>query len=149
MTPIAELDHAVRNLTGRYCEAVVRFDLELFSSCWSDDAAWIVPNVKTTTGRSDIVALFSALRGEYRLCVQELLSGVIEPADDHGLAADACWQVRELQWPVDGAVRCVIGSYTDHVVLDGGSWRFARRRFDLLYRGPVDLSARVRPAARP
>jgi hypothetical protein len=147
MHPIAELDHAVRNLTGRYCDAVTRFDLDLFGRCWTADAAWVVPNVITTVGRDDIVELFGSLRTGFTLCVQELLSGVIEPVDD-GSAAEARWQIRELQWAADRPARCLLGTYTDRIVLEDGSWRFARRQFDELYRGPTDLSGRVRPPAR-
>jgi hypothetical protein len=142
MRSATEIDLAVRNLAGRYCDAVARFDIEAFRSCWTDDADWVVPNVKTTSGRDAIVRLFATLRGGFRLCIQELLSGVVEPAGE-GSAATARWQIRELQWRADGTTSCLIGIYTDRIVLDGGLWRFARRRFDALYRGPVDLSGAV------
>jgi hypothetical protein len=144
----AEVDLAVRNLTGRYCQAVVHFDVELFASCWATDAEWVVPKVKTTTGRDAIVELYQSLRGGFRLCTQELMSGVIEPAGEGSGAAGvatATWQVRELQWPADPerAPVCVIGIYTDTIVREDGRWCFARRQFDALYRGPVDLTGRV------
>ena len=147
MGTAAEVDLAVRNLTARYCDAVVRFDTELFASCWVTHAEWVVPNVATTAGREKIVRLFTKLRGGYRLCIQELLSGVIEVGEGSGV--DARWQIRELQWRSDGATVCVIGVYTDRVVFDDGAWRFARRQFDVLYRGPADLSGTLYDVAEP
>lgn len=145
MTSPGEVDLAVRNLTGRYCQAVVHFDVELFASCWATDAEWVVPKVKTTTGRDAIVELYQSLRGGFRLCTQELMSGVIEPVGEGSDRATAVWQVRELQWPADPerAAVCMIGTYTDTIVREDDRWCFARRQFDSLYRGPVDLTGRV------
>jgi hypothetical protein len=142
MGTAAAVDLAVRNLTARYCDAVLRFDAALFESCWTADAEWVVPNVMTTTGREKIVALFAKLRAGFDFCTQELMSGVIEPVGE-GSSADARWQIREMQRRADGSTNCVIGIYTDHVVYRDGAWRFARRQFDSVYRGPVDLSGTV------
>jgi ketosteroid isomerase-like protein len=97
MASAVEIDLAVRNLTGRYCDAVARFDVPAFTACWTLDAAWIVPNVRTFTGRDEIVRVFAKLRAPFRYCIQELLSGVITPAGE-GSGATARWQIRELQW---------------------------------------------------
>ena len=54
--------------------------------------------------------------------------------------ATATWQIRELQFPIDGAGVQLIGIYVDRCVLDGAQWRFASRAFRELYRGPLDSS---------
>jgi hypothetical protein len=141
-----EIDAAVRNRTGLYCEAVSGFDLDLFADCWMADARWEVPGAAPTVGREAIVGLFASIRAGYRLCVQELLSGVVEPDDDG--TAIARWHIRELQWRNDGEGRQLIGIYTDRLVPDGGVLRFASRHFEPLYRGGADLGGRLyRPAA--
>jgi hypothetical protein len=140
-------DHDVRNLAGRYCEAVFYGDAEIFTSCWMPDAEWVVPGGSVIAGREDIVALYAKLRAPFVLCVQELLSGVID-LDPHGRHAHARWQIREIQRRDDGRTNCVIGTYTDDVVRDlEGVCRFARRRFDVRYRGPLDLTGTIHPTS--
>jgi hypothetical protein len=142
-----EVDRAVRDLTARYCDAVARNDGELFASLWTADAEWIAAG-HTTAGRDRIARVFAKLRGNYVLCTQELMSGYVEPdpaAAGSSRGAEARWQIRELQWSQGAPVSCVLGIYRDHVVEEDGAWRFARRRFDILYRGPVDLTGALTP----
>lgn len=134
------IDRAVRTHTARYCDAVARFDEARFAALWAEDADWVVPGVATTSGRARITRLFGKLRGGYDLVLQELLSGFVVP-DDGGRGARARWQIRELQWRADAPPGCVMGIYSDRLVVVDGAWCFAERRFDVLYRGPVDLTA--------
>jgi hypothetical protein len=133
----SSVEEAVRNLTGRYCAAVVDFDRDVFGACWMTDAEWHAKG-NVIAGRDRIVRVFEKLRSQYSLCVQELLSGVIEPSSP--TAAGATWQIRELQFPIEGPGVQLIGIYDDVVVHDGERWRFARRSFRELYRGPLDTS---------
>lgn len=137
MTGTPPTAEAVRDLVGRYCDAVLHADADTFAGCWAADAEWVMPGREPVRGRDDIVAWFTQGRAGFRLCVQELLNGVIGEGT-------ATWQVRELQWPTDGPARCLIGVYHDVVVADdAGVARFRQRRFELRYRGPTDLSGRV------
>ena len=149
--PGAEL--RIRNLVGRYCEAVARFDVELFASCWTDDASWGLGGQPPTLGREAIIALFDRARRPFELCIQEILSGVVDgPAlgeGSHGGLRSARWIVRELQWKADRAPSCLIGIYTDGVHVEGTGARFHDRRFTALYRGPVDLTGTVTPLPGP
>jgi len=134
----SSVNDAVRNLTGRYCAAVVDFDREVFGGCWMADAQWHAKG-NVIEGRERIVRVFGKLREQYSLCVQELLSGVIEPVSE--TEASATWQIREMQFPIDdGPGVQLIGIYADRCVLDGDRWRFASRAFRELYRGPLDTS---------
>jgi hypothetical protein len=101
------------------------------------DAQWHAKG-NVIEGRERIVRVFDKLRRQYALCVQELLSGVIEVVSD--TEAAATWQIRELQFPPDGAGVQLIGIYVDRCVANGGQWRFASRAFRELYRGPLDTS---------
>jgi uncharacterized protein (TIGR02246 family) len=131
------------DLVGRYCDAVLRNDPEIFASTWRIDGVWVIPGRGEVTGRSDIVDTFTSLRRNYQLCVQQVLNGTVTPIDDQH--ATASWQVRELRWLPGGEGSELIGVY--HDVLDGSSpegWQFARRRFELIYDGGVDLPGRIR-----
>jgi hypothetical protein len=134
---LSSVEEAVRNLTGRYCAAVVDFDRDVFGACWTADAQWHARG-NVIEGRDRIVRVFGKLRGQYSLCVQELMSGVIEPVS--ATEARATWQIRELQFPLDGPGVHLLGIYEDHCVADGDQWRFARRSFRELFRGPFDTN---------
>jgi uncharacterized protein (TIGR02246 family) len=124
----------VANLAGRYCAAVLSGDPDDFADCWAEDAEWVVPGGYTYEGRERIARVFAKVREPFRLCVQELLSGVVEPrGHDSG---SAVWQIRELQWRTDGTQTYVIGTYTDDCARGhDGVWRFTRREFAEVQRG--------------
>jgi uncharacterized protein (TIGR02246 family) len=125
----------VENLAGRYCAAVLSGDESAFASCWHDDAVWIGPAGHVFEGRDRIRRVFAKAREPFRLCVQELLSGVVEAGEGSGVA-HAVWQIRELQWRTDGTQTVLIGTYTDDCRRgDDGVWRFARRQFTEVHRG--------------
>lgn len=137
------IDADVRNLVGRYCDAVLRVDVDGFASCWSDDARWLIPGDGTVEGRVAITDVFERIRPSYRQCVQEILNGTI--AYDGGDDATATWQIRELQWHDDGSVSQLLGVYHDTMARgEDGVLRFTERDFELLYSGPLDGSGRLR-----
>jgi len=144
-----EMSDRVRNLVGSYAEAVLRNDPALFADTWAADAVWSMPGAPTIVGRDDIARSFRDRRGTFRLCVQEILNGRITTAQAD--RATATWQVRELQWRADGTGSELLGVYDDVMVVGAdGELRFARRDFELLYRGPVDLRGNLRlPDAQP
>jgi hypothetical protein len=105
-----------------------------FAACWADDSEWVVVGGATFAGRERIVRVFAKARVPFRLCVQELLSGVVETTGEG--RARAVWQIREVQWRTDETQTYVIGTYTDDCVRGGdGVWRFARREFAEAQRG--------------
>lgn len=134
---------AVTNLVGRYCDAVLRCDLDLFTECWSADATWAIPGKGVVEGRPAIVDAFAEIRPTYLRCVQEILNTRVEPLDD--TRAGCTFQVRELQWRADGTGSELIGVYHDRVVVDAGRAWFTHRDFELVYNGPVALTGRLRP----
>jgi ketosteroid isomerase-like protein len=133
VTPLSVRDR-VSNLAGRYCAAVLSGDVKEFADCWADDARWAVPGGHEYESRTRITSVFEKVRVPFRLCVQELLSGVVEPhGPDH---ASAVWQIREMQWRTDDTQTFVIGTYSDECARDAdGIWRFTRRQFDEVVRG--------------
>lgn len=134
---------AVQNLIGRYCEAVLRADAELFGACWTDDARWRIPGEGVVEGRAAVVDTFTRLRAGYRRCLQQVLNTTVTRTDERTAAVAV--QVRELQWRTDGTGSELVGVYHDDVVTDPeGRAAFRLRDFEMLYRGPVDLNGALR-----
>ena len=116
MAPGAALGVAVHNLVGRYCDAVLRNDVESFANLWTEAAEWCIPRGGVLSGRAKIAETFREIRSTYRLCVQEILNSIIEALDP--VTAHATIQVRELQWRADGTGSELIGVYHDATGVD-------------------------------
>jgi len=134
-----ESDQGVRALVARSCDAVARADVDAWAACWRDDGTWVFPGREPVVGQPELRAAFASLSAEFDLCVQEVLSGW---ADLDGDRATARWYLRETQRSSSGGQE-VLGVYDDTVIRDEHGWRFARRRFWVLYRGPRDLAGEV------
>ncbi len=145
-------ESGVGRLVARYCDAVARFDRELFASLWTPDAVWATTR-GDIVGRERITATYVKLRSGYELSIQSLLSGTVDIAPD-GRSARARWQIREIGRTTSGEGLELYGVYTDDCVpavddpavdpavddSDTRRWQFARRRFDPLYRGAIALT---------
>ena len=132
----------IEELLGRYCDSVLRLDLDEFATTWCEHATWAIPGSGVITGRDAIVETFAEIRGGYARCLQQILNGTVGPLVDG--RATASWQVRELQWRHDGSASELLGVYHDEVERTGAGWCFARRDFELIYDGPVDMPGRLR-----
>lgn len=125
----------IRNLVGRYCDAIARLDLDTVGACWATDGVWTVFD-QELQGRAAILATFRELTSRVEWVVQHANSGVIE-FDEVG--ATGVWQIveygrsRSADGPGKGAGMIHVGRYEDEYVLQDGDWVFASRRFDTLH----------------
>lgn len=142
-------DVAIRALLAKMLDSVARGDADAWGSCWTDDGVWVIPGFGELVG-ADATARFAELRGGYDLCIQALLSGSAEVDGDAGTGR---WYFREIQRTLttpddegdgDAEGAELIGCYDDEYRRTPDGWRFARRRFWILYRGPVTLGGTVR-----
>lgn len=134
---------ASQSLLGRYCQAVLRFDLELFASCWAVSAQWSIPGEGAVSGQPDIVRTFADIRSTYQQCMQHVVGNTIEVLTPS--TAQAVTQVRELQWLPDGTASELIGVYHDDISIVGSADAvYSRRDFELIYSGPVSMPGRLR-----
>ncbi len=118
----------IEELLGRYCDSVLRLDLDEFEATWCEHATWAIPGSGVISGRDAIVETFAEIRGGYRCCLQQVLNGSVVVVDDDRVTAR--WQVRELQWRADGTGSELLGVYHDEVERSAEGWRFARRDFE-------------------
>ncbi len=137
-----EDDVAIRGLLADMLDAVARGDADAWGGCWTDDGVWVIPGHGELVGQ-DAVTRFAELRDEYELCVQALLSG---RADAEGDVGTGRWYFREMQRRSTGEASELIGCYDDEYRRTPAGWRFARRRFWILYRGAVTLDGTVHRA---
>jgi ketosteroid isomerase-like protein len=154
MSASPEDDVAIRALLADMLDAVARGDAGAWGECWTDDGVWVIPGYGELVG-ADATARFAELRAGYELCVQALLSGRADVEGDRGTGR---WYFRELQRTAapgpdaaeddSGQGAELIGCYDDEYrrtdSARNGGWRFARRRFWVLYRGSVALDGTVR-----
>jgi ketosteroid isomerase-like protein len=135
-----DADRAGRTLAARWCDAVARGDVEAWAKCWRGDGEWHLAGEAPVVGIDAMTQAFATRRAEFELCLPELLFGWVEGGDG---AAIARWYVREVQRTHAGTGQELVGWYDDRLVCDRGDWRFARRRFWLLYRGPRSVAGEV------
>lgn len=137
----------LRELVARYVECVALFDLELFRTLWTDDAAWVVDGRGTFRGPDEITALFAQLRGRQELAVQRVTSGRAHHDGHRGVGR---WVIHSVT-RTEGKGAELIGVYDDRYRFEHGRWAFVERAFTPLYRGPRELPGRTwaPPPARP
>jgi len=131
--PLTE-ELALRDLVHRYADAVSRRDSAAVAGAFTDDGVWIVPGYGEPRGRAEIAAFLDDLLGSWATIVHALLSGRVHlDATDHDRATGR-WYIAEFGQRGDGVEVFFAGVYHDEYARVGGLWRFARRRYDSLFR---------------
>ena len=130
---------AIRELVDRYADAVNCVDAEAWGATWAPDGVWDLSGHEVS-GRDALVPFWKQAMSGFSPAIQLVHSGW---CDVDGDTATGRWWLIERLWPAsgEGDATLVIGVYRDHYVRLDEGWRFARRRFDVAYRGPADLSA--------
>jgi uncharacterized protein (TIGR02246 family) len=129
-------ESGIRQLYGRYADAVWRKDIAAFAACFTEDAVWKIAG-RTVRGRTEIGSFFEmTLVPSARVM---LWPGVpVLDVGDH--MATGRTQVTELIKRKDGSARRTLAIYYDRFVEAEGTWRFQWHHFNLYYLGPPDLS---------
>jgi hypothetical protein len=131
----------IRKLVARYSDAVARSDADAWGATWAEDGEWLIMG-QPTKGRDQVVALWKNLMAGFSFVVQLSSGGIIEI---QGPRASGRWYITEQGQGLDGTATLTIGVYNDEYCRVGDEWRFLRRRFDPLYMGPPDLTAKPFP----
>lgn len=129
----------IRQLYGRYADAVWRQDSVAFAECFTEDAVWKIAG-RTVAGLADIVGLFEQSVAPSERVMMWLGIPVLEVA---GATATGRVQVTELIKRRDGSGVRTLGLYYERYVEQGGRWRFAWHHFNLYYLGPPDLTNEI------
>ncbi len=133
---------ALRQLCERYVDAVNRRAGADWSATWAPDAVWDLGN-GPVAGREAILATWQAAMAGFPHVVMWVHPGVVDSVT--GDTAKARWYHQEILHLADGSRQVGMGVYRDQYVRLDGEWRFAVRKYDLLYFGPPDLSGAFNP----
>lgn len=129
-------ESGIRQLYGRYADAVWRKDGAAFAECFIEDAVWKIAG-RTLRGRAEISSSFEmSLVPSVRVM---MWTGV--PVIDVGVGtATGRTQVTELIKRKDGTSKRTLAIYYDRFAQADGVWRFQWHHFNLYYLGAPDLS---------
>jgi len=132
---------AIRNLLARYGDAVCRRDPAAWIANWAPDCVWDLGGGRVTHGHEETLDLWRSSIVKYPWVAQLPASGSLELVDGivHGT-----WYVLEMNHTADGSGVMHLGHYLDTYARSADGWRFATRRFHLIYRGAMDPGT-VRP----
>jgi ketosteroid isomerase-like protein len=128
---------ALRRLLYAYGDAVLARDDAAWGDLWTADGRWELGPERVIEGREAIVEHWRASMTSYRHVVQLYLSNT---ATVDGDVATGRAHLLELNVPVAGARRIMVGWYDDTYRRTGDGWRFARRSLVRQYVGAPDLS---------
>ena len=126
---------AIRNLLARYGDAASRRDPDAWIATWAADCLWDLGGGRVTRGHEETLTLWRSSIAKYPWVVQVPASGLIEEVDGE---VRGTWYVLELNHVADGSGVMHLGHYRDTYVKTDDGWRFATRRFQLVYRGAMD-----------
>jgi hypothetical protein len=76
------------------------------------------------------------------MVVMMLSSGTLQI---DGEKATGRWYITEHLNPKDGDANMTLGVYDDEYALEDGRWVFTRRRYNVMYQGPQNLSGNYMP----
>ena len=125
---------ALRDLVSRYADAVSRMDAEALRDLFTPDGEWIVTGHGEPRGHDEIVAFLNGLLANWNGIVHALLSGTVMLDTTDPFRATGRWYISEFGQMQNGDEVLFAGVYHDEYTRDAGGWRFARRRYNSLYR---------------
>jgi ketosteroid isomerase-like protein len=132
---------ALRNLMGRYTDAVNRRDADAWIATWAEDGVWNLLG-SPVTGRNDILALWLQMMGGFEFALMLPSSGVFDINGDH---ASGHWYLHEYTRDHEGNTSTMVSRYLDTYVKQGDQWLFQLREYSFIYNGPSDMSGTYTP----
>lgn len=132
----------IRELQGRYADAVWRKDFRAFEDCFTATAEWrIVGHV--LRGPAECARMLDKFTGNYDRIRMVLQAPLVEASGD---TATARTDVIEHNMLKAGGRLMVMGTYYDRLTRQNdGRWRFSWHFYQLYYLGPPDMSGRFYP----
>ena len=132
---------AINELVARYIDAVNRYHADDWAATWAEDATWNLLGMEVE-GKATILETWKGAMSGFEFALMMLNSGTLSV---DGQRASGRWYLTEHLKTTEGEASMVLGVYDDEYSRESGSWLFTRRRYNILYRGPADLSGDYNP----
>jgi|TARA_R110002073_G_scaffold2380_7_gene16205 uncharacterized protein (TIGR02246 family) len=136
-----EDEMALRNLMGRYSDAVNRVDADAWIATWAEDAVWNLLG-NPVSGKDNILALWKQMMSSFEFALMLPSTCLFEVDGD---TASGHWYLTEYTRDPEGAASTVLSRYTDTYTRKEGQWLFQSRDYSFIYNGPADLSGTYTP----
>jgi len=132
---------ALQQLMGRYVDAANRRDGESWAQTWAEDGCWSLMGMDVE-GREAILGLWQQVMAGFEFALLVPSSHVI---DIDGDSATGHWYLQEFTRDLQGEPMQAVSRYTDRYARIGGQWYFARRQYDIIYRGASPMEGGYTP----
>lgn len=136
MNEFVRAEAAIRQLHGRYVDAVFRKDVEAFGDCFAEDAEWRVGG-RIMRGRGEVMAFMRGVFPQFNRLLMTFRTPILQLGD--GVATGRTYVSENSQF-ADGRPYAPIGIYFERFFDEGDKWRFKWRLFQTNYSGPPDFS---------
>jgi uncharacterized protein (TIGR02246 family) len=131
----AEDDLAIRNLIGRYCDAVNRHDAAAWSATWAEDGKWFFMD-QVHEGRAQILECWSSVMDTLDFAIMQAGTATLNIDGD---VAQGRWYTQEIVRSRGEQGRAIVGVYDDTYTRSEGGWLIASRHYHKLYEAPTDF----------
>ncbi len=129
---------AIQHLAQVYADGVMQRDADIWGDTFAENGTWILSaDMEPVSGRENLKAFWTGVMAGYPNVLHWVQPGLIEVDGD---TATARFYVQENIKDAEGNAFRVAGVYNDELVRENGAWKFSVRRFNAMYRGPVDMS---------
>jgi hypothetical protein len=133
----------IQQLAQTYADGVMQRDVEIWGSTWAEQGEWALPGMPAPMkGRDTLKPFWSKVMEGYPYVLHWVQPGLITVKGDK---ATARFYVQENIKDAKGDQVRVAGVYDDELVRENGKWKFSKRNFNVLYRGPTDLTGNFAP----
>lgn len=133
----------IQQLAQTYADGVMQRDVDIWGSTWAEQGEWALPGMAAPIkGRETLKPFWSQVMQGYPYVLHWVQPGLITVNGDK---ATARFYVQENIKDAKGDQVRVAGVYDDKLVRENGKWKFAKRDFNVLYRGPTDLTGNFAP----
>ena len=132
---------ALRNLMGRYADAVNRVDADAWIATWAEDGIWNLLG-NPVSGRDNILALWKQMMSSFEFALM-LPSTCLFEVD--GETASGHWYLHEYTRDPECNASTVLSRYRDTYVKQDGQWLYKSRDYGFIYNGASDLSGDYTP----
>ena len=132
---------ALRNLMGKYTDAVNRYDPESWISTWADESSWNLLG-NPVVGKENILGLWQQMMSGFEFALMLPSSCLFEIDGDK---ATGHWYLSEYTRDKEGNTMTIVSRYQHSYIKVDGQWFFKSRDYSFIYNGDANLSGAYTP----